>query len=138
MLNVEETDRETKKMDMFFALCMTVEKGYLLAAKLLIDYGAPLDRLNEVDLKPLEIAILEEQEAMVSLLLSHNAPVNGFNRYGFTPLMISIIHDNPSAAPQLLWSRPGCAEIWRKSYRRTGRIEYEEGGNFPNNIFVEI
>ncbi|VDO14467.1 unnamed protein product [Rodentolepis nana] len=103
LLNVEETDRETKKMDMFFALCMTVEKGYLLAAKLLIDYGAPLDRLDEVDLTPLELAILEEQDAMVSLLLSHNAPVNGFNRYGFTPLMISIIHDNPSAAAQLLW-----------------------------------
>ncbi|VDO01945.1 unnamed protein product, partial [Rodentolepis nana] len=114
LLNVEETDRETKKMDMFFALCMTVEKGYLLAAKLLIDYGAPLDRLDEflgianellmngADVNgvdefgrtALHVAVDNNDEASISILISHNCNLEKYDNLGATPLALAVEKNN--------------------------------------------
>ncbi|VDO05905.1 unnamed protein product [Rodentolepis nana] len=102
LVNVEETDREKKKMNMHLALSIAIIKGQNEAAEFLIDNGTPISRWQGNGLSPLEYAIMGRNEDMVSYLLSRNASVSDTNQHGFTPLMTSIIHDNPSAAALLL------------------------------------
>ncbi|VDN96915.1 unnamed protein product [Rodentolepis nana] len=102
LVNVEETDREKKKMNMNFALCLAINNDHNETAKCLIDNGAPINRRQGNRLTPLESAIIRRNDYMVSYLLSRNASVSDTNRHGFTPLMTSIIYNNPSAAALLL------------------------------------
>ncbi|VDO14962.1 unnamed protein product [Rodentolepis nana] len=102
LVDVEETDRETKNKNMHLALSIAIIEGQNEAAKFLIDNGTPISRRHGNCLSPLEYAIMGRNEDMVSYLLSRNASVSDPNHYGFTPLMTSIIHDNPSAAALLL------------------------------------
>uniref|UniRef100_A0A0R3TRA2 ANK_REP_REGION domain-containing protein n=1 Tax=Rodentolepis nana TaxID=102285 RepID=A0A0R3TRA2_RODNA len=102
LVNVEETDREKKKMNMNFALCLAINDGHNEAAIFLINNGAPISRRQGNCLTPLEFAIIGRNEYMVSYLLSRNASVSDTNHHGFTPLMTSIIFNNSYAAAQLL------------------------------------
>lgn len=77
----------------FFYAC---EKGFVKAAKLMIDRGANVNyMINKewpVDNTPLHVSIKEKRYELTSLLLEHGADVNAKNNYGQTVLYKAIDH----------------------------------------------